>query len=31
VNSVWLGRRQESLAKQQAAAERNGVAEAAPA
>jgi AAA family ATP:ADP antiporter len=31
VNGVWLGRRQEALAKQQAAAERNGVAEAAPA
>ena len=31
VNSVWLGRRQEALAKQQADAERNGVAEAAPA
>lgn len=29
VNSVWLGRRQEALAKQQAQAERNGVAEAA--
>jgi AAA family ATP:ADP antiporter len=31
VNSVWLGRRQEALAKQQADAGRNGVAEAAPA
>jgi AAA family ATP:ADP antiporter len=31
VNGAWLGRRQEALAKQQAAAERNGVAEAAPA
>ena len=31
VNSVWLGRRQEALAERQADAERNGVAEAAPA
>jgi ATP:ADP antiporter, AAA family len=30
VNGVWLGRRQEALAKQQAVAERTGVAETAP-